>query len=614
MHKPFHRLTAFIKGQWSERSPQLHNLRQALKLVWQAAPRWSTASLVLSAIQGLLPVTLVYLTALTINRMVAIIDSRSGWSEFANILPLLILDGLVLLAEQLLQNIQGYVYMVIGEYNRESLCDLVYRKAMTLDMEYFDRREYYNQLQRATVDALEAPLGMLQAVNTLLRTVLAFFTMGSLLISYAGWLPFALLLGILPLLISNLRQSRTMYAWHRSNAVNRRWMNYYLWLMTVTQAAAELRLFNLGEHFLSAQQKIRVKLRDERLALTRRHMMLGQTLAELAGMLVLVGLLLWMVNGAIQGLFSWGGLAAFYQIVNQGRKVMRALASSLGDAMSQRLAIDEVLNFIKLEPFITDSLDAITPPAGLNQAVQFKKVSFRYPGSESYALKNFDLTIPAGQIVAVVGENGAGKSTLIKLLCRFYDPNAGQVTWDGADLRSMFQDDLHRRVTVLFQQYIAYHDSAAMNIAFGDLSAKGDRARIEAAAKQAQADEVIESLPDGYDTVLGKWFGYADLSGGEWQRLALARAFLRKADLIVLDEPTSAMDTWSEAAWMEHFRDLVDGHTALIVTHRFSMAMQADIIHVMSEGQVVESGTHKELIARNGLYAQSWKQQMKEQQ
>ena len=612
MRKTFQRFTAFMKGQWRESSPQLHNLRQALKLVWQAAPRWSTASVVLSAIQGLLPVTLVYLTALTINRMVAIIDSRSGWNEFASILPLLILDGLVLLAEQLLQNIQSYVYMVIGEYNRESLCDLVYRKAMTLDMEYFDRQEYYNQLQRATADALEAPLGMLQAVNTLLRSVLALLTMGSLLLSYAGWLPLALLLGILPMLISNLRHNRALYAWYRSNAVNRRWMNYYSWLMTVTQAAAEMRLFNLGEHFLSAQKKIRVKLRDERLELTRRHMMLGQTLAELAGMLVLVGLLLWMVNGAMQGLFSWGGLAAFYQIVNQGRKVMRALASSLSDAMSQRLAIDEILSFIKLEPFITDAPDAITPLPGLNQGVRFEKVSFQYPGSETYALKNFDLTIPAGRIVAIVGENGAGKSTLIKLLCRFYDPSAGRVTWDGADLRSMLQGDLHRRITVLFQQFISYHDSAAMNIAFGDLSVKHDQARIEAAAKQARADEIIERLPDGYDTVLGKWFGYTDLSGGEWQRLALARAFLRKADLIVLDEPTSAMDTWSEAAWMERFRDLVDGHAALIVTHRFSMAMQADVIHVMSEGHVVESGTHQELIAQNGLYAQSWKQQMKE--
>jgi ATP-binding cassette subfamily B protein len=613
MINPFQRLIAFNRSRWRELGPQLHHLRQALKLVWQAAPRWSTASVALSALQGLLPVTLVYLTALTINRMVAIIDSQSGWDEFASILPLLILDGLVLLAEQLLQNIQSYVYLVIGEYNRESLCDLVYRKAMTLDMEHFDRQEYYNQLQRATTDALEAPLGMLQAVNTLLRSVLALVTMGSVLISYAGWLPLALLVGILPLMISNLRHNRTMYAWHRANAVNRRWMNYYSWLMTVTQAAAEMRLFNLGEHFLSAQQKIRIKLRDERLDLTRRHMMLGQTLAELAGMLVLVGLLLWMVNAAMQGLFSWGGLAAFYQIVNQGRKVMRALASSMSDAMSQRLAIDEILSFIKLEPFITDEPDAITPPAGLNKRVQFEKVSFRYPGSELYALKNFDLTIPAGQIVAIVGENGAGKSTLIKLLCRFYDPDAGRVTWDGVDLRSMLQDDLHRRVTVLFQQYISYHASAAMNIALGDLSAREDQARIEAAAQQARVDEVILSLPDGYDTVLGKWFGYADLSGGEWQRLALARAFLRKADLIILDEPTSAMDTWSEAAWMERFRDLVDGHTALIVTHRFSMAMQADIIHVMSEGQVVESGTHHELIAQNGLYAQSWKQQMKEQ-
>jgi ATP-binding cassette subfamily B protein len=488
----------------------------------------------------------------------------------------------------------------------------VYKKAVSLDLEYFDSLEYHDQLQRATVDSVESPLRMLQAVNTLLRSLLAVVTMGGLLVFYAKWLPLVLFAGILPMLITNLRYNRKMFAWRRSNAINWRRLNYFSWLMTVNQAAAELRLFNLGDHFVSESKKLRVKLRDEHLALSRRHFTVAQTLSDLAGMAVLAGLLLWMINGALHGRFSWGSLAAFYQVVNQGRRVMRSLAGGLSDVMSQNLTLGEVLEFLKLEPKVIDPMPTIRSPHGLNREVRFEDVSFHYPESTDFALKNFNLTIPTGQVVAIVGVNGAGKSTLIKLLCRLYDPSAGRITWDGADLRDMQQSDLRRRITVLFQQYLSYHDTAAMNIAMGDLNLQGNLERIKKAANHAQADEIIERLPEGYDTLLGKWFGYTDLSGGEWQRIALARAFLRQADLIVLDEPTSAMDTWSEATWMGRFRNLVSGHTALIITHRFSMAKDADMIHVMSEGRVVESGTHQELIAFNGLYAQSWKHQMQE--
>ena len=267
-----------------------------------------------------------------------------------------------------------------------------------------------------------------------------------------------------------------------------------------------------------------------------------------------------------------------------------------------------------MQPQIADPPQPVTLSPGLHEGVHLEQVTFRYPDSERTALDGFTLRLPPGQTVAIVGENGAGKSTLLKLLCRFYDPQQGRITWDGVDLRALAQADLRRRIAVLFQQPIPYHETAADNIAFGDLAAQPSRQQIEAAAHSAAADTIIGRLPNGYDTVLGRWFGYTELSVGEWQRLALARAFVRQADLVILDEPTSAMDSWAEAAWMGRFRELVAGRTALIITHRFTTAMQADMIHVMDAGRIVESGSHDELVALGGRYAQSWHQQMRETQ
>jgi ATP-binding cassette subfamily B protein len=239
-------------------------------------------------------------------------------------------------------------------------------------------------------------------------------------------------------------------------------------------------------------------------------------------------------------------------------------------------------------------------------------VTFAYPGASRPALDNFNMVIPAGQITAIVGENGAGKTTLIKLLCRFYDPEKGRLTIDGTDIRDLSFSALRQRITVLFQDPVRYHDTVRNNIAFGDIDSSPDIDRIQAAAEAGGADAPINRLPQGYQAVLGKWFGGAELSGGEWQRLALARAFLRNAEFIILDEPTSAMDSWAEADWLLRFRQLVTGRTALIITHRFTTALQADMIHVAHQGRIVESGSHQQLLAQKGRYAASWSRQMRQ--
>jgi len=290
---------------------------------------------------------------------------------------------------------------------------------------------------------------------------------------------------------------------------------------------------------------------------------------------------------------------------------MRAVTISMAQVYSDSLYLTNLCEYLELKPTITDPPAPAAPPTILRRAIEFRNVTFRYPGSDRVALRNLDLSIPAGKIVVIVGPNGAGKSTLVKLLSRLYDPADGSITMDGIALDRYRVEDLRRAFSVLSQAPVSYDASVAENIAWGDIGAEAARENIEEAARRAGADEVVERLSAGYRTLLGKSFANGtELSAGEWQRVAMARAFFRKAPVVLLDEPTSFMDPWSEAEWLDRLRDLAGDRTAVVVTHRFAIAMRADLIHVMDRGRVVESGTHAELIAKGGIYAESWQDQV----
>jgi ATP-binding cassette subfamily B protein len=318
-----------------------------------------------------------------------------------------------------------------------------------------------------------------------------------------------------------------------------------------------------------------------------------------------------MLWRALQGRATLGDLALFYQAFQRGQGLLRSLLENVGQIYANTLFLGNLFEFLELKPRVADPLQPVLPQPSLREAICFRQVAFRYPGSDRRVLQDFNLTIPAGQIIAIVGANGAGKSTLLKLLCRFYDPEHGVITLDGTDIRDISLQHLRKMITVLFQWPVPYQATAAQNIAFGDLAATQGGAELEAAALSAGAHDVIRGLPKGYDTLLGKWFANGvELSVGEWQRLALARAFFRQAQILILDEPTSALDSWAEADWFDRFRSLAKGRTAIIITHRFTIARRADMIHVMDAGRIVESGKHDELLSRGGMYARSWAAQL----
>jgi ATP-binding cassette subfamily B protein len=380
--------------------------------------------------------------------------------------------------------------------------------------------------------------------------------------------------------------------------------------MTSSETAAELRLFGLGDFFLNLYKTTRKRLRSEHLRLLREQSV-AEAGAAVFALLAAAGCVAWMGLKTLEGLLTLGELALFYAAFRQGQQMMRSLLSNAGDIYRNVIFLGDLFEFLGLESKIKDSPNPVQLPSVLQKGIKFQDVTFAYPGSERVVVENFNLTMKAGEMVAVVGPNGSGKSTIMRLLCRLYDPRSGKIEFDGRDLKDYRVEEVRKAITVLFQKPVQYNLTTAKNIELGDLESGPTDAQVKQAAESAGLAGIVAKLPNGYETLLGKWFeGGTELSVGEWQRVALARALLRQSPIVILDEPTSAMDSWAEADWMGRLRQAVKGRTTMIITHRFTTAMRADIIHVMRHGRIVESGSHDELLDKDGYYAESWKKQM----
>ncbi|OLE41521.1 MAG: multidrug ABC transporter ATP-binding protein, partial [Cyanobacteria bacterium 13_1_40CM_2_61_4] len=475
---------------------------------------------------------------------------------------------------------------------------------------FYETPDFYDHLYRARGDASNRPLALLESSGSLVQNSITLVAMAAVLMPYGTWLPLALLLSTLPAFYVVVRTSRRYHDWWKNTTPERRRSQYLGVILTDAWHAGEVRLFGLATYFRNAYRALRRRLRSERLSLLGDQS-LARVAAEVVALLVSGATIAWMVWRSFLGHATLGDIALFYQAFQRGQGLMRALLTNVGQIYTNGLFLVNLFEFLDLETRVVDPPNPIPAPSSLKHGIRFHDVTFRYPGTDRVALRNFNVTIPAGRTVAIVGANGAGKTTLLKLLCRFYDAESGHIDIDGIDVRDVSLSQLRRMITVMFQLPVPYQGTARQNIAMGNLEAERDLSRIEAAARDAGAHAVIASLPKGYDTLLGKWFAEGtELSAGEWQRVAMARAYLRQSEIIILDEPTSFMDSWAEAEWFERFRALARGRTAIIITHRLTIAMRADVIHVMKSGQIVESGNHQGLLARRGLYAQSWTAQV----
>lgn len=582
--------------------------RRALGIVWAAAPGYTVAWGLLTLVQGLIPPAVVYVTKWVVDGVNEAIGA--GFTAEAvqdALLPALLMVGLVLL-RQVLSGETSYVQTAQAELTQDHVKALIHAKAAEVDYAFYESDDYHNKLQDAHTQASGRILGLLGNVGGLARAAISFTAIAAILATYAWWLPLALFAGATPGLLVIIRHNRIYRTWWDGSLSDQRMADYLDHMLVLPDFAAETRVYGFGPWVAESYQGVRKGLREDRLRLLRRQVLarFGAALLTLVGVGGVMG---WMVWRALHGLATIGDLALFYQAVTQGQSNTGSLLGGVGSAYTNALFLEQLFAFLDLEPELQDPPDAAPLPSILREGVRFENVSFAYPGATRPALDGLDLELPLDQITAIVGVNGAGKSTLVKLLCRFYDPQAGRVTLDGVDIRRVRKGDLLRTVGVMFQRPVRHQGSVWTNIRLSDKGAS--EAAVREAARLAGADEFVSRLPRGYDSVLGQMFYEgAELSGGQWQRIALARAYLRPSPVLVLDEPTSAMDSWSETEWFRNLRSISGGRAVAVVTHRLSVAMQADRVVVMDDGRVVEAGTHSELVARGGRYASSWHAQL----
>ena len=455
---------------------QLPYLPQTLKLVWDAAGKWTLAWLLLLLLQGILPLAPVYLTKTVVDALVQALHSGGEWQA---VRPIFWWGGLMagaLLLMEVCSSLTQWLRATQADMVQDYVSGLIQAKAVTLDLAFYETPEYFDRLYRARVDAFTRPMLLLENLGALLQNSITLAAMAAVLLTYSWWLPLVLIFGTLPALVVVGRATLREAQWRHHNTVQERRSRYYDVLLTMPENAAELRLFNLGRHYRQAFQRLRQQLRLEKrtLGLT---LLGGQLVAGTFAFLTGGAALVWVIWGAVQGRTSLGDVALFYQVFNQGQRLMQTLLSNVGEIYRNIIFLENLFEFLQLQPQIISPPQPLPLPPRLQQGISFSEVTFRYPGSSKPALDAFSLDIPAGSVVALVGDNGAGKTTLIKLLCRFYDPEAGQITADGLDIRTVAMDAWRRRITVLFQEPVHYHTTAAENIAQGDLDAapKPDR-------------------------------------------------------------------------------------------------------------------------------------------
>jgi ATP-binding cassette, subfamily B, bacterial len=582
---------------------QALHLLPAFKLVWQSSPRWMIARVITLLLQGVLPLVSLFLLKLIIDQIAVSTAAANKTIAFQQALVLLLVLGGVMLLSSVVASIAELVNTAQTQRVTDFMQNLLLEKSVAADLEYYENAQYYDTLQRAQQEAPFRPNQILNRVALILQNGISLIGILGLLVSLYWGLAAILLVAAFPALLVRLKFSKILYEWQRRRTVLDRKATYLSVMLTHEQYAKEVRLFSLGALFRSQFRQFRQQIYRENLRITFRRAIASLS-AEAFAEILTVGVFIYIAYQTIQGNLKIGDLVLYQQALQRGESALQALLSGLSGLYEDNLFLNNLYEFLNLKPKLRDAKYPKVFPSPVEQGIVLDRVNFQYGNTPRQALHDISLAISPKETIALVGENGSGKTTLVKLLCRLYDPTSGRITVDEVDLQDIAIADLRQQVSVIFQDYAKYHFSAGENIRLGNIQYPADSIRIEQAARRSGAHDVIADLPNGYDTILGKFFDNGEeLSVGQWQKVALARAFLRESQLIVLDEPTSAMDPKAEYEVFQKFRDLTRDQMAVIVTHRLSTVKMADRIYVLDKGRIIEQGSHTELLHLNGTYA-----------
>ena len=595
-----------------DRFDALRNLPPFLQQIWATSPGLTTATLGLRLVRALLPVAMLYVGKLIIDEAVrlAALDLESAslaalWQggELDVMAGWLLLELALAVASDLLGRLVSYGDGLLSELFTNATSIRLMEHAATLDLEDFEDPELQDKLDRARrqtmgrMNLMAMLFGQVQDAITV-----ATFAIG--LLVYAPWLIVLLAMALLPAFVGESHFNALGYSLNFAWTPERRQLEYVRQMGASPESAKEVKIFNLHRFFIARYRELADGFYRANRALARRRAFWGTLLAALGtlGYYVAYAYIVWRT---VRGDFTIGDLTFLAGSFRRLRQLLEGLLVGFSQVAGQALYLDDLFSFFQIKPEITSPLEAVAVPRPIRLGFTFENVGFRYPDSESWALRGVSFQLHAGEVLALVGENGAGKTTLVKLLARLYDPDEGRILLDGRDLRDYDLDDVRANIGVIFQDFMRYHLTAGENIGVGQIDAMDDGSRIREAARRAMADEVIESLPQGYDQLVGRRFRTGvDLSGGQWQKIAIARAYMRDAQVMILDEPTAALDARAEFEVFQRFRELSDQRTAVLISHRFSSVRMADRILVLAHGRLEASGTHDELMAAGGRYAE----------